>query len=173
MSNYKSYLKNITTFVFDYDGVLTNGIVTLNEHGEPFRTANVKDGYALQLAVKSGYHVAVISGGRSETIVKRMIALGVDQVFVGVESKIEVYHEYLEAIGETPDKVLYMGDDIPDLKCLRESGLSACPSDAAGEVKAVVDYISPVKGGEGCVRDVIEQVLKISGKWMSDGAFTW
>jgi 3-deoxy-D-manno-octulosonate 8-phosphate phosphatase (KDO 8-P phosphatase) len=173
MSNYKSNLKNITTFVFDYDGVLTNGTVVLTDNGEPFRTANVKDGYALQLAVKNGFRVAVISGGRSETIRKRMHSLGIPDVFIGVESKLEVFEDYLHKNDVALDSVLYMGDDIPDLNCLKKAGLSTCPSDAAQEVKAVANYISPRKGGEGCVRDVIEQVLKVHGKWMNNDAFSW
>lgn len=173
MSNYKAHLNKITTMVFDYDGVLTNGVVVLTESGEPLRTAHVKDGYALQLARKAGLNVAVISGGRSETITRRVNSLGISHVFVGVESKLEVFNEFLEMIGETPDKVLYMGDDIPDLKCMMESGIATCPADAAEEIKQVADYVSPIKGGEGCVRDVIEQVLKIKGKWMQDDAFSW
>lgn len=173
MSNYKAYLKNITTLVFDYDGVLTNGIVVLTENGEPFRTANVKDGYALQLAVRNGYNIAVISGGRSETIRKRMNSLGISHVFIGIESKLGVLKKYLDEIGAQPENIMYMGDDIPDLKCMHEAGISACPADAAEEAKATADYISPFKGGEGCVRDIIEQVLKVHGKWMNNDAFTW
>jgi 3-deoxy-D-manno-octulosonate 8-phosphate phosphatase (KDO 8-P phosphatase) len=162
-----------STFIFDYDGVLTNGAVVLTPEGEPLRTAHVKDGYAIQLAVKKGYNVAVISGGTSSTVVRRMNSLKVADVFIAVESKIEKFHEYLEKAGVTADEVLYMGDDIPDIKAMQEAGVATCPADAVEEVKAVSQYVSHFKGGEGCVRDVIEQVMKAQGRWMNDDAFIW
>jgi 3-deoxy-D-manno-octulosonate 8-phosphate phosphatase (KDO 8-P phosphatase) len=173
VKNYKELLKNITTFIFDYDGVFTNGIVLLLENGEQLRTANVKDGYALQLAKKKGYRIAVISGGRSESIRKRMFGLNITDIFIGVEHKIGVFHEYMEKNNLQKSEVLFMGDDIPDLQIMKEAGVATCPADAAEEIKSLAHYISHHKGGEGCVRDIIEQVMKIQGKWMNDDAFIW
>ena len=173
MKNYKELLKNITTFVFDYDGVLTDGTVVLMAEGEPLRTANVKDGYALQLAVKKGYNVAVISGGRSKTIQNRLELLNVSDVFIGVDSKYEILLKYMKDKGVTREEIVYMGDDIPDYHVMQEAGIAACPADAAEEIKNLSHYISPVKGGQGCARDIIEQVLKVQGNWMNNDAFKW
>ncbi len=174
MSNFKEKLKNITTFIFDYDGVLTNGNVILTETGEALRTANVKDGYAMQYAIKKGYRVAIISGGISQTISKRFLALDVRDVFLGVCNKIEVYKEYLEKNNLVNDEILFMGDDIPDYHLMCLAGMPTCPSNAAEEIKSVAKYISNIKGGDGCARDVIEQVLKVQGKWFdTEHAFSW
>lgn len=173
MINYKEALIHINTFIFDYDGVFTNGTVILMNTGEPLRTANVKDGYALQLAVKMGYHIVIISGGRSQSITNRFDALNVTDVFLSVDNKIEVYHKYLKDHGLEPQNVLYMGDDIPDYKIMQEVGVATCPADASEEIKSIANYISHLNGGEGCVRDVIEQVMKVQGKWMTDDAFHW
>ncbi len=173
MPNYKTLLSSITTFIFDYDGVLTDGHVLLTESGDAMRMANVKDGYALQLAVKNGYHVAIISGGRSQSIKHRFDALQVHDVFLGVDNKLGVFNEYLTRCGIRADEVLYMGDDIPDFELMQAAGLPTCPADACQEIKSVAKYISEFKGGQGCVRDVIEQVMKIQGKWMNHLAFTW
>lgn len=173
MSNYKALLKGVTTFIFDYDGVLTDGSVIMTETGEALRIANIKDGYALQLAVKKGYYVAVISGARSMSMVHRMEALNVKDVFQGVSDKLAVYREYLKTIGVGTHQVLFMGDDIPDYEVMKVSGVPTCPADAAEEIKKKAVYISPFHGGKGCVRDVIEQVMKIHGKWMDGEAFSW
>ncbi len=173
MANYKEHLKNINTFIFDYDGVLTDGSVITTNEGEAYRTSNVKDGYALQLAWKKGYKVAVISGARSESMIHRMRALQITDVFMGVEKKQVTFREYLKANNLEPRQVLYMGDDIPDYEVMLEAGVSACPADAAEEIKSVAHYISHFNGGKGCVRDVIEQVLKVQGKWMNDDAYHW
>lgn len=173
MSNYKKLLRNITTFVFDNDGVLTNGQVLIMSDGDQLRTANVRDGYALQLARKMGYHVAIISGGKSESMLKRFNSLNITDVFLGVDRKIEVFNNYLKSKNLSAQEVLFMGDDIPDYHLMLEAGVSTCPSDAAEEIKALAKYISHFKGGEGCVRDVIEQVMKVQGRWMNDGAFEW
>ncbi|MBE0640149.1 MAG: HAD hydrolase-like protein [Bacteroidales bacterium] len=173
VKNYKELLKHITTLIFDYDGVFTDGKVILTETGEQLRTANVKDGYALQLAVKKGFRLAVISGGTSEAIRHRMNGLRIMDVFIKVEHKIQVYHDYLKKHQLKPEEVLFMGDDIPDLQIMREAGVVICPADAAEEVKALSHYISHLKGGEGCVRDIVEQVLKVQGKWLNDDAFIW
>jgi len=173
MSNYKELLKHVSTFVFDYDGVLTDGTVILMSNGDALRTANVKDGYAMQLAIKKGYRVAIISGGYSESMVRRFEALNIKDVFLGVDNKIEVFKDYITKNNLNPAEVLFMGDDIPDYEIMQHAGVATCPADAAEEIKAVSRYISHQKGGHGSARDVIEQVMKIQGKWMSDGAFHW
>ena len=173
MANYKEKLIHITTFIFDYDGVLSDGKVIVITSNEQLRSTSVKDGYALQYAVKKGYRVAVISGGRSKTMTKRMNSLGITDVFLGVNNKIETFRKYLSDNGINKEEVLYMGDDIPDYETMLETGVATCPSDSAQEIKAVADYISDIKGGEGCVRDVIEQVLKLQDKWFHPDAFHW
>lgn len=173
MSNYKENLKHITTFIFDYDGVLTNGVILVTNSGDQLRTGHVKDGYALQLAVKSGYRVAVISGGYSESMRHRCNALKLTDVYLGVEDKLKVFNEYMSANKIRPEEVLYMGDDIPDYPVMKLVGVPVCPSDASEEIKGISSYISHFPGGAGCVRDVIEQVMKVQGKWMNGNAYHW
>jgi 3-deoxy-D-manno-octulosonate 8-phosphate phosphatase (KDO 8-P phosphatase) len=173
MANYKELLTRVTTFVFDYDGVMTDGsVITMND-GEPLRTTNVKDGYALQLARKHGYRVVVISGAKSRSMEHRLKMLKVEDIFLGVEIKKVIFQHYLMEHALQPEEVLYMGDDIPDLEVMQLAGVPTCPSDAAEEIKSVSKYISHFPGGRGCVRDVIEQVMKVQGKWMQDGAERW
>ena len=171
--NYKESLKNINTFVFDYDGVLTDGRIILKEEGEPLRTANVRDGYAMQLAIKKGYRVAIISGGKSGSVINRFKALNIKDVFLGSDKKEVVLKDYMEKHHLGKENILYMGDDIPDYHAMHMAGIASCPADASEEIKAISHYISPFKGGEGCVRDIIEQVLKIQGKWMNHDSFSW
>lgn len=171
--NYKEQLKHINTFIFDYDGVLTDGTVYPSADGEMMRSANVKDGYALQLAVKKGYNVAIISGGKSTSMTKRLEALNIKDVFLGVENKMEVFHIYMKENGLRNEQVLYMGDDIPDYHIMKEVGVATCPEDAVEEIKSISDYISHKGGGKGAVRDIVEQVMKIQGKWMDGEAFHW
>jgi len=173
MSNYKILLKKINTFIFDYDGVLTDGTVILQADGEALRTANVKDGYALQLAVKRGYNVAIISGGNSASMNKRFEALKIKDFFLGVENKVEVLNNFMKEKGLKPENILYMGDDIPDYKAMKEVGIPCCPADASPEIKSISKYISDKPGGKGCVRDVIEQTMKIQDKWISEDGFRW
>ena len=173
MTNYKPLLKNINTFVFDYDGVLTDGSVITLDDGEAYRTTCVKDGYALQLAVKKGYRVVVISGAKADSMLHRLKALQIRDVFLGIENKLEVFNKYLSDNGLKAEQVLFMGDDIPDYEVMLNAGISACPADAAEEIRSVANYISHAPGGKGCVRDVIEQVLKIQGKWMNDDGYKW
>ena len=173
MANYKEDLKHITTFIFDYDGVLSDGSVITTNEGEAYRTTSVKDGYALQLAVRKGYRIAVISGARSDSMMHRLKALQISDVFLGVERKIVKFREYLNENQLEPAEVLYMGDDIPDYEIMKEAGIPACPADAAEEIRAVSRYISHFNGGKGCARDVIEQVMKVQGKWMNDDSFHW
>jgi len=158
-------LKEITTFVFDVDGVLTDGNIMASESGELLRTFNIKDGYALQLAVKKGYHVCIISGGRGQAMEKRFEGLGIPDVFLGISDKVQVFKEYLEIYNINQQEVLYMGDDIPDLQVMKLVGLPTCPADACTDIKAISAYISPFNGGKTAARDVIEKVLRIQGKW--------
>jgi len=155
----------ITTFIFDIDGVLTDGSLHLTEDGHMLRTMNIKDGYALQLAVKKGYKVWVISGGKSEGAKIRLNKLGVNEVYIGVENKIVLLEGLAMTFDVPTEQMLYMGDDIPDYAAMQFCGLPCCPSDAAAEIKQVAKYISPAGGGKGCVRDVIEKVLKLNGHW--------
>lgn len=172
MINYN--LEKIRAIALDVDGVLSTNIVLLTDIGQPCRTAHIKDGYALQLAVKSGLEIAIITGGKSEAVKRRYKALGVQNVFMGVAVKINTYEEWLRQINVSHDEVIYMGDDIPDYEVMRACGCPCCPADAASEIAAISRYISPRQGGKGCVRDVIEQVLKAQGKWMANAeAFGW
>lgn len=173
MANYKEQLREINTFIFDYDGVMTDGSVIMTSAGEAYRISNVKDGYALQLALKKGYRVAVISGAKSESMTQRLLTLQVTDVFMGVEKKLDVFRSYMEQHNLSKENILYMGDDIPDYEVMLEAGVATCPADAAEEIRAVSKYISHFNGGKGCVRDVIEQVLKVQGMWMNDDAYHW
>ncbi len=158
-------MKNIKAFVFDVDGVLTDGSLFIPERGEMLRTMNIRDGYALQLAVKKGYKVGIISGGKSEGVASRLKRLGVSDVFMGVENKSERMEEFLIVNNLTAKDVLYMGDDMPDFDVMSVVGFPCCPADAVSEIVTLCKYISPLKGGKGCARDVIEKVLKLNGHW--------
>ena len=173
MTNYKELLTGINTFIFDYDGVLSDGSIITLDDGEAYRTTNVKDGYALQLARKKGYRVAVISGAKADCMLHRLKALNITDVFLGVENKIATFQQYIETNGIRTENILFMGDDIPDYEVMRCVGVATCPADAAEEIKDISMYISHFNGGKGCVRDVIEQVLKVQGKWMNDDAYHW
>lgn len=161
-------LKDIKAFIFDVDGVLTNGLVHVTENGEQLRTFNIKDGYALQLAIKQGYQVVVITGGKSNGIALRLKGLGITQAFLGVGNKVEIYQQFLATQNINPEQIVYMGDDFPDYEVMKLVGLPVCPADAIPEIKAISQYISPKNGGEGCVRDIIEKVLKIQNKWQHE-----
>lgn len=173
MYDLNDMLKKINTFILDYDGVLTDGTVYMDSNGDPLRTSNVKDGYALQLACKLGYHVAVISGAIVTNITKRLNSLGVKDVYTGVPNKILKLEEYMEQYYLSADQIVYMGDDIPDLQVMQRVGVAACPADAAEEVRCVSHFVSERPGGRGCVRDIIEQTLKVQGKWMTAEAYSW
>ena len=166
--NILAKFKPIKTFVFDVDGVLTDGSLLVLDDGQMARKMNIKDGYALQLAVKKGYHVVVISGGTSAAVKQRLDKLGVTENFLSVENKKAKLLEYTEQHGLKWDEVLFMGDDIPDFEVMEAAGVACCPSDAVSEIKEISAYISPVKGGFGCGRDVIEKVLKVRGHWSED-----
>ncbi|MFA9290210.1 MAG: KdsC family phosphatase [Solirubrobacteraceae bacterium] len=165
MINYKQKLKNITTFILDVDGVLTNSNVILMPDGSLTRTMNVRDGYALKLAIDQGYKIFVITGGKDKQVKERLNLLGVQYIYLGISNKQDVYEEILLTYDLKKEEVLYMGDDMPDLEVLKNVGLGTCPSDAIQEIREIVDYISPISGGMGCVRDVIEQVLKVKNNW--------
>jgi 3-deoxy-D-manno-octulosonate 8-phosphate phosphatase (KDO 8-P phosphatase) len=173
MENFKTKLTRVKAFMFDVDGVLTDGSVTLMPDGEQVRIMNIKDGYALQLAVKKGYKIAIISGGKSEMIRKRMNGLGVTDVYLACFNKIEVYKELLEIYDVKPEEILYMGDDIPDYEVMKRVGIPTCPNDSVQEIKDISLYVSHQNGGKGAVRDVIEQVLKLHGHWKDHDGFVW
>lgn len=167
-------LARIKALVFDVDGVLSTSTIAMDDEGQPLRTLNVKDGYAIQLAVKRGLVVAIISGGHSPNIRMRYEYLGVRHIFMSSSYKIRDLETLTSQTGIPLDQMLYMGDDIPDYEVMARCGCPCCPEDAAVEIKALSCYISNRKGGEGCARDVIEQVLKAQGKWLSGAeAFGW
>lgn len=166
--SYKEYLQHITTFVFDVDGVLTDGIITVTTEGEMLRSMNIKDGYALKTAVDKGYHICIISGGSNEGVRIRLEGLGLKDIYLGAHQKTDILNQYLKSKGIASENVLYMGDDIPDLQVMQQVGVPCCPQDAVPEIKEIALYVSHKKGGKGCVRDIIEQVLKVQGKWVTN-----
>ena len=157
--------KHITTFVFDLDGVLTDGALFIFPDGQFIRRMHIKDGFALQLAVKKGYRVVIISGSQSEPVVTRLNKLGVHDVYMQVTDKKKRLQEYMQQHELQWSEILFMGDDIPDYEVMQHVGLSCCPSDAATEIRSLSNYISSIAGGQGCVRDVIEKVLKLNDHW--------
>jgi len=163
--NVLAEFKKVTTFIFDIDGVLTDGTLLVLPDGLQARQMHVKDGFGMQMAMKNGYRVFIVSGGVSEESKKRLENLGIKDIHLGVGDKINFIEGLLKSNKIKWDEVLYMGDDLPDLPIMSKVGLSACPADAVSEVKNVVKYISPVNGGWGCVRDVIEKVLKVNDHW--------
>lgn len=158
-------LHQVKAFVLDIDGVLTDATVHVTETGEQLRRFNVRDGYAIQLAIKRGFKICAISGGKSQGALLRLNTLGMTDVYLGIAKKIDTYNKFIQDNAFSPEEILYMGDDIPDLPVMQLAGVPVCPADAVEEVKAISMYISPKGGGEGCVRDVIEKVLKVQGKW--------
>lgn len=172
MISYKEKLPKITTIILDVDGVLTTGEVLLVD-GKVVRTLHSKDGYALQYAAKMGYKIIIITGGNSVDVKERLLGVGVTEVFLSSHTKINVYNECKLKYGFEDEEVLYMGDDIPDYQVMKMVGIAACPQDAAVEIKQICDYQSPIYGGKGCVRDVIEQILRVQGKWFTAEAFVW
>lgn len=160
-------LKDITTFIFDVDGVLTDGTALAAESGDLLRTFNIKDGYALQTALKKGYHVCIISGSGGPSTVKRFENLGLKDVFLRVGDKMPVFEQYLKEKNIKAEQVLYMGDDMPDYHVMKVVGIATCPLDAVEEIKQISHYISPKEGGKTAVRDVIEKVLKVQGNWFN------
>lgn len=173
MSNYREKLHKITTFIFDFDGVLSDGKVYVLPDGDQIRATDVKDGYAMQYALRSGYRVAIISGGYSETMRLRYKNFPGMEIYLKVSDKVKVFQEYIQKHNIDTEEIMYMGDDIPDYELMKLVGIKCCPEDAAEEIKQIVDYISFKKGGSGCARDVIEQTLKAQGKWMGKDAHIW
>ncbi|RTY95024.1 HAD family hydrolase [Flavobacterium sp. GT3R68] len=163
--SYKEVMNNISTFIFDVDGVLTDSSVHITPTGEMLRIMNIRDGYAMKAAVESGYHVCIISGGSNEGVRIRLRNLGITDIFLATPDKVETFKEYTELYNIKPEQVLYMGDDIPDYHVMQLVGLPSCPQDSSPEIKAISTYISHKNGGRGAVRDVIEQVMKVQGKW--------
>jgi 3-deoxy-D-manno-octulosonate 8-phosphate phosphatase (KDO 8-P phosphatase) len=172
MINYD--LKKIKAIIFDVDGVLSSETITLSSEGVPLRTVNIKDGYAIQLAMKLGLRIVILTGANVPSIRRRYEGLGVEDIYLGCAIKIETYDEFLRKYGLTDEEVMYMGDDIPDLQVMRRVGCPVCPKDACPEIKEACIYVSDRVGGHGCGRDVIEQTLRAQGKWvMDEKAFGW
>ena len=172
MINYD--LRKIKAIVFDVDGVLSQDTIPLHPGGEPMRTANIKDGYAIQLAVKMGLRIAIMTGGDTQSVVKRYSHLGVSDIYMKCAVKITTYREFTAKYSLADDEVMYMGDDIPDYEVMKQCGCPVCPADACTDIKEASIYVSNVCGGRGCARDVIEQVLRAQGKWLqTEKAFGW
>ncbi|MDL2223331.1 HAD hydrolase-like protein [Bacteroidales bacterium OttesenSCG-928-M11] len=173
MGNINYDLKKIKGFIFDVDGVLSSDSLPLYPTGEPMRIINTKDGYAMQLAAKQGFHLGIITGGDSLAVKIRFESLGFQHVYLKARYKMNEYKDFLQKTGLHPDEVCYVGDDIPDYEIMKDVGLAACPADAVPEIKHISNYISCRNGGQGVGRDVIEQVLKAQNKWMQADAFGW
>ena len=173
MSKIDFDLSKIKTFVFDIDGVLSSQTISLSPDGEPMRTANIHDGYAINLAIKSGYGVAIITGGYSQAVHVRYSALGVKHLYMKSSVKMKDFNHLLENTDYKAEEMVYVGDDIPDYEVMQQVALPVAPADAAPEIKSIAKYISPRKGGEGVARDIIEQVLRVQGNWMHKEAFGW
>lgn len=164
--NYKNLLNNITTFIFDVDGVLTNGKVLITSEGEMYREMNTRDGFAIKHALQQGFKIGIISGGTNEGVKKRLELLGVDKVYLGIHEKDIAFEDFISTYNLNPEEVLYMGDDVPDISVMEKVGVATCPQDAVTDVKKIADYVSHKKGGDGCVREIVEQVMRVQDKWL-------
>ena len=173
MGNFKEDLRRVKAFIFDVDGVFSASEILLHPSGELMRTMNIKDGFALQYTINKGYSVGIITGGNSESVRTRFQNLGVTDIYMKSRIKMNDFNDFLFKHKLDPGDILYMGDDLPDYEVMKSVGFPTCPSDAVEEIKAISKYISDKPGGEGCVRDIIEQVLRLHGKWMDDDAFKW
>lgn len=173
MSHFREDLTSIRAFAFDVDGVLATSKVIVHPDGEMMRNVNIKDGYALQYAIKKGYHVAIITGGNSEPVRERFRRLGITDIYMQSTDKLDDLNDYMYKYDLKPEEILYMGDDIPDIEVLQVVGMPTCPADAVEEVKNLARYISDKDGGEGCVRDIMQQVLKVQGNWMDPVKLKW
>ncbi|OWY20015.1 3-deoxy-D-manno-octulosonate 8-phosphate phosphatase [Sphingobacteriales bacterium UPWRP_1] len=156
---------NINTLIFDVDGVLTNGNVLITEQGHLLRAMNVRDGYAIRHALQAGLHIAIITGGNSDGVTKRLQMLGITDIYANVRHKPDAFEELVLTYNLNKNQILYMGDDLPDWEVMRQVAMPVCPADAVPEIKSISKYISPYTGGNGCVRDVIEKTLKLKGLW--------
>ena len=168
MKNYKNLLPSIKTFIFDVDGVLTDGKILITNEGELLRSFDTKDGYAMKCALVQGYKIVVISGGRNKGVEERFKELGVFDIYMGIHYKLDAFQDLLDNYDLDPETILYVGDDVPDIPVMEKVGLGCCPADAVSDVKNMADYVSHKNGGEGCVREIIEQVLRVQGKWRLD-----
>ena len=168
MKNYKNLLPSIKTFIFDVDGVLTDGKILITNEGELLRSFDTKDGYAMKCALVQGYKIVVISGGRNQGVEERFKELGVFDIYMGIQYKLDAFQDLLDNYDLDPETILYVGDDVPDIPVMEKVGLGCCPADAVSDVKNMADYVSHKNGGEGCVREIIEQVLRVQGKWRLD-----
>jgi 3-deoxy-D-manno-octulosonate 8-phosphate phosphatase (KDO 8-P phosphatase) len=164
--NYKQLLKHISVFVFDVDGVLTDGKLHISEKGELLRQMNVKDGYALKHSLNKDYEICIISGGNNPAVKSRLEGLGIKNIYLGIEDKLKTLEDFSNLNNISYENICYMGDDIPDLPVMENVGLATSPQDAVPEVKAISHYVSHRNGGDACVRDIIEQVLKVQNNWM-------
>jgi 3-deoxy-D-manno-octulosonate 8-phosphate phosphatase (KDO 8-P phosphatase) len=174
MINFKENLTKIKAFIFDIDGVLSLQTINLNDSGVPNRTINLRDGYALRYAIKKGYHIGIISGGDAKDYKNRLNHLDVNDIYLKCEIKLDYLKVFLEKYNLDSSEALFMGDDIPDLQVMQAVGAPVCPSDADSEIKKAAIYISDKRGGEGCVRDVIEQVLRLHNNWLDPSdAYSW
>lgn len=173
MSSINYDLKKIKAFVFDVDGVLSRDVIPLSPEGDPMRTVNIKDGYALQLAVKKGYKIAIITGGYTEAVKIRFSRLGIEDIYMKSAIKMHDFRHFTEKYHLSAEEIMYAGDDIPDYEVMKQAGLPVAPADAAPEIKSIAKYISSRRGGEGVARDIIEQTLKAQGHWMGNEAFGW
>lgn len=173
MSSINYDLSKIKAFIFDVDGVLSPNCIPLSVEGQPMRMVNIKDGYALNLACKAGYGIAIITGADTEAVRLRFSRLGIQHIYMKSSIKINDYNDFIAKTGYKPEEIIYVGDDIPDYHVMKEVGLPVAPADAAPEIKAIAKYISPRDGGYGVGRDIIEQVMKTQGTWMGEQAFGW
>lgn len=167
-------LKKVRAIIFDVDGVLSAETIPLHLSGEPMRTVNIKDGYAIQLAIKQGIRIVILTGGTTHSVYVRYERLGVSDIYMGCSVKIKVYDEFMTKYQLKDEEIIYMGDDIPDYEIMSRCGCPCCPADACSDIKSISKYISNYKGGYGCARDIIEQVLRAQGKWLDSAvAFGW
>lgn len=174
MSKIPQDLSHIKALLFDVDGVLSRQTISLDEEGNPIRTANVRDGYAIRQASNNGLIVGIISGGYSESIPKRYRAFGMQHIYMQSANKMVSLDDFIEKTGIRAEEILFCGDDVPDILVMERVGFAVAPRDASPDVKAVADYISPIAGGEGVARDLIEQILRMKGLWMHNTeAFGW
>ena len=164
--NYKERLKNIKLLIFDVDGVLTDGTVMLTEKGELLRTMHTKDGFAIKEALNQGFKIAIITGGNNQGVKERLAKLGITDIFLAVRDKLEPFYQLVDQYEISHHNILYMGDDIPDYQVMKLVGLACCPQDSCPEIKSISHYISHIDGGKGCVREIIEQLLKVQNKWL-------
>lgn len=166
-------LNEITTFILDVDGVMTNGQVLVTDEGNMLRSFNIKDGFAMQLAVKLGYKICIISGGNSSGVIKRLEGLGIKDIYMKVHEKLPVFNSYIYDKNLKADEIAYMGDDLPDYNLIKQVGLKCCPADASHDIQEICDFVSSYPGGGGCVRELIEKVLRAQGKWDLDTIGIW